>query len=368
MGSTGAASVIVSLDQQVQGSRGVNRSSYGSSTGTDEAGPVPDGSTIRVPPVPPLPNDYQGKPSGMVKSPTVDRLPLPTEYARVKDYPGQTMLGAEKGLPHSASSPVLSSDASYHSADSKSPALSSFSALEQAGTDSARPPRMNKKWSFSSALNLGSYGHKNKVEQPQAAASTTEASPMVDEFGSVSTAEPAGYHGLRISNVETRGSCDQISPRTEQKPLPLPTGDGGLMVPGDPRATGQGKRSTSSGIPFFRRSSSSSSNAMAMAVPAKNGPIPHGRDASISGVPNTQTQNNRKTILGVGMSLLKGSSSRRNLQRQPSQEQLQASAGIFSATDRPKHERKGSLGWSRKRSKVTIMRQVVFSFEFQRLT
>lgn len=140
------------------------------------------------------------------------------------------------------------------------------------------------------------------------------------------------------------------------------------MVPGDPRATGQGKRSTSSGIPFFRRSSSSSSNAMAMAVPAKNGPIPHGRDASISGVPNTQTQNNRKTILGVGMSLLKGSSSRRNLQRQPSQEQLQASAGIFSATDRPKHERKGSLGWSRKRSKVTIMRQVVFSFEFQRLT
>jgi dual specificity tyrosine-phosphorylation-regulated kinase 2/3/4 len=166
-----------------------------------------------------------------------------------------------------------------------------------------------------------------------------------------------GYGGLKISNVATRESMDQKSPGMAKRPLPLADGDGGLMVPSDSRLSGHGKRSTSSGIPFFRRSSSSSSNAMAMAAVSKGGHGQQGKEAATTTTTsassaNPQTQNNRKTILGVGLSLLKGSSSRRNLQRQPSQEQMQASAGLLNATDRPKHERKGSLGWSRKRSKV----------------
>jgi hypothetical protein len=351
-------SISISLDQQASSSRNGNRSSLSSSTGTDDAGPALDGVAAQVPPVPPLPNDYQAKPVlGMVKSPTLDRLPQPSEYARVRDHSGQTLLEPDKGMSHSISSPVLSSDASYHSADSKSPAMSSFSALESAGTD-GKAPRMSKKWSFSSALNLGSYGHKNKVEPTSATTSFTDASGYVDDFGAVSAGDGMGYGGLKISNVPTRECMDQKSPGLAKKSLPLADGDGGLMVPSDSRLSGHGKRSTSSGIPFFRRSSSSSSNAMAVAANPKGGHGQQGKEAATttttsSSSANPQTQNNRKTILGVGMSLLKGSSSRRNLQRQPSQEQMQASAGLFSATDRPKHERKGSLGWSRKRSKVT---------------
>ena len=356
IGSNGPPSVTAigsSLDQQVETSRIGNRSSYGSSTGTDDAGLAMDGRTASVPPVPPMPTDYPGKPTGMVKSPTLDRLPRPNEYARVKDYPGQTMLGSEKGMTHSASSPVLSSDASYHSADSRSPAMSSFSAFEPVGPDGSRPPRVSKKWSFSSALNLGSHGQKSKMAPSSATTSITDTSPVVDDFGAVSAGDSAGHHGLRMSNFERRESVDQNSPRLTKKPLPPTDSDGGLTVPVDLRLSGQGKRSTSSGIPFFRRSSSSSSNAMNTATSTKNGSNQLGRDVHITGTTNTNSQTNRKTILGVGMSLLKGSSSRRNLQRQPSQEQLQASAGLFAATDRPKHERKGSLGWSRKRSKVS---------------
>jgi hypothetical protein len=257
-------------------------------------------------------------------------------------------------MTHSASSPILSSDASYHSAESKSPAMSSFSVMDSGVPETTRPPRMIKKWSFSSALNLGSLGQKNKLEPPSAT-SFTDGSSHFDDFGAELGSDFKSQNNtLQVSATGGRLS-GEVSPAYKTT-LSKVGPDQGLIVPIDPRLASYPKRSTSSGIPFFRRSSSSSSNAMAV------GSIPKGySQPSKDGLPvqgsAAQIQNNRKTILGVGMSILKGSSSRRNLNRQPSQEQLQGNN--LSAPDQPKHERKGSIGWSRKRSKVCYVGRIL---------
>jgi hypothetical protein len=359
MGSTGPSSATafsISLDQQVHGTKDGHRSSFSSLTNTDDLGQQKDQVQAKVPPVPPLPNDYQLKQAGLVKSPTLGRLPRPSEYATVKDNSSTRVLGSsEKGMPHSASSPILSSDASYHSADSRSPAMSSFSALDAGQPDVQRPPRMSKKWSFSSALSLGSLAHKGKTEASAstAAAHNEKFGPMND-FGQETARDPRQQSGtLRVPASHDKSSTDG-SPGQNNTSLPPNAPDSGLTVPIDPRLSTHPRRSASSGIPFFRRSSSSSSTALALgaANAGKSSQQQYTRDPHDPVSSGTQSQNNRKTILGVGMSLLKGSSSRRNLNHRPSQEHLQSNSLLTSAAERPKHERKGSIGWSRKRNKV----------------
>ena len=360
MGSTGPSSATafsISLDQQVHGTKDGHRSSFSSLTNADDLGQHKDQVQARVPPVPPLPNDYQLKQTGLVKSPTPDRLPRPSEYATVKDNSSTKVLGlSEKGMSHSASSPILSSDASYHSADSRSPAMSSFSALDPGQPDVQRPPRMSKKWSFSSALSLGSLGHKGKTEaSTSTAAAHNEKSGPIDDFGQETGRDPRQQSGnLRVPVLHDGSTTATGSPGQNNASLPPVAPDTGLTVPTDPRLSTHPRRSTSSGIPFFRRSSSSSSTALALGTTnaGKSNQQQYTRDPHDTASSGTQHQNNRKTILGVGMSLLKGSSSRRNLNHRPSQEHLQSNSLLTPGVERPKHERKGSIGWSRKRNKV----------------
>ena len=359
MGSTGPSSATafsISLDQQVHGTKDGRRSSFSSLTNPDDLGQQKDQTQTKVPPVPPLPNDYQLRQGGLIKSPTLDRLPRPSEYATVKDSSSTKVLGLnEKGMPHSASSPILSSDASYHSADSRSPAMSSFSALDPGQPDAQRPPKMSKKWSFSSALSLGSLGHKGKMEaSASTAVAYNERSGPMDDFGQDSAREPRQQSATLRVPISHDKSSTEGSPGQNSASLPPNVPDSGLTVPADSRLSSHPKRSASSGIPFFRRSSSSSSTALALGATnaAKSSQQQNTRDLHDIAPSGAQNQNNRKTILGVGMSLLKGSSSRRNLSHRPSQEHLQSNSLLTSATERPKHERKGSIGWSRKRNKV----------------
>jgi dual specificity tyrosine-phosphorylation-regulated kinase 2/3/4 len=354
-----ASSTIATAFAEQQALRSLDNAGASIANLTSQEGSQSSGGIAKgdVPPVPPLPNGYQSPPATIVKSPTLGSLPRPSEYALIKDdssylSPLASQANVERNFPTSASSPLLGSEASFRTADSKSPAMSSFSVFEPSGGDAERPRRMSKKWSFSSALSLGSHSQKSKVD-PAHSTIASECSPQADEFGRSPSDSLPAHSGLRGVVPEDRTSIGDANAAFSRSGLPNVHGENNLMVPNDSRPSAFNKRSTSSGIPFFRRSSSSSSNAIAGSGLTK-GPHHAGQEQ-----PSTiKDPNNRKTILGVSMSLLKGSSSRRNLQRQPSQEQMQNSTLIPVTVEKPKHERKGSLGWARRKGKVRSVRLI----------
>lgn len=320
---------------------------------------------VFVPPVPPLPTDYKSHGnSELVKSPTSQTLTQPSEYAPVKDetaamptveLPSGIKHGGKRGISSSASSPILSSNASFQSSDSRSPGLSTFSVFDPHTSEEGgggRTRKMSKKWSFSSALNLGSMGHKNKAEASTATTSYTDAPGHLDEGPRASQDELMSHGGLRVPVSNSASHTDELGNLA-------PPASGDLIGTADGRPKPMTKRSTSSGIPFFRRSSSTTTFPAVTSNPA----VTPGQGVPGSAAPAQQDQapqkspnsDSRKTFLGIS-SIFKSGNIKKTLQRQASQEQMQTSSSAAHVSG-AKHERKGSmsgsLGWTRKRSHVS---------------
>lgn len=324
---------------------GAKRASIGSSSGVEGSHAYPDARAL-VPPVPPLPGDYQPRSTGLVKSSTVGNLSTIIVEDSVPDIgyvPPMTSSAqsAARSLPSSVSSPLLPSSTSPKLPDMKSPNIPISSAFENAPAGADRPRRMSKKWSFSSALSLGSGNAKHRSDAGLGSAGTTDKATPSD-FTSPT---------LQIPDWSDRSPNQDLTSGTGQSSLPGSIGnDSALSGESDPKPPVNNRRSTSSGIPFFRRSSSSSSSTAGVVASWKHSSSAAGKDfapTSIPSQPSASLNSNRKTLLGVGMSLLKGSSSRRNLRRQPSSEQINTvDAGSLPVS---RHGRKPSLGWTARR-------------------
>ncbi|WWC64768.1 uncharacterized protein I303_107380 [Kwoniella dejecticola CBS 10117] len=197
---------------------------------------------ISVPPVPPLPKSYISMRQGMNNV---------ASYVPVREEP--------------STSPLLSPPTQ--------PAPTSQSSPETSTSPVVAPPKMNKKWSFSSALNL-----------------KASSSPVIAQE------EPPRSPQTPWSEIH-------------QSELPSPglnrheSDDSQYLGTGKPAA----KRLTPSSIPFFRRTSSNSTQSKV--TPPET---PKQSDTKIA--PGSQS---RKSVLGMHLpSMLRGSTSKRGLSQQ----------------------------------------------------
>nr|XP_031861636.1 uncharacterized protein CI109_002866 [Kwoniella shandongensis]KAA5528708.1 hypothetical protein CI109_002866 [Kwoniella shandongensis] len=213
-----------------------------SSGGSDMSSPgmnladLPDQDPgIVVPPVPPLPKGY---------------------------------MSMRQGLNAASFAPVR--DPSPHS-----PALA---------TSPLAPPKMHKKWSFSSALNLKS----NSSPVPS----------VEDGHHSPQTAWSEIHQGDLLSpGLQSHDSSESVP----QSITPVATGKS---------AAAATKRLTPSSIPFFRRTSSSSTQTKQAAIQVPETP----KSADHRGAPGSQS---RKSVLGMHLpSMLRSSNSKRGLSQQ----------------------------------------------------
>ncbi|WWC91879.1 uncharacterized protein L201_006828 [Kwoniella dendrophila CBS 6074] len=227
---------------------------------------------ISVPPVPPLPKSYISMRQGMNNV---------ANFVPVREDPSTT-----------STSPLLSPPASHQVAQSPP---------EITNSPVSAPPKMNKKWSFSSALNL-----------------KANASPAV-------------------SIEELPGSPQTPWSEIQQNELPSPglnrheSDDSHHLATAKPA----GKRLTPSSIPFFRRTSSTSTQS-------KVTPPETPKQSDIKPTPSSQS---RKSVLGMHLpSMLRGSSSKRGISQQ------------FAASEKPEvkpEPQSQSTGWTgRKRGKT----------------
>ncbi|WWD19762.1 hypothetical protein CI109_104226 [Kwoniella shandongensis] len=252
-----------------------------SSGGSDMSSPgmnladLPDQDPgIVVPPVPPLPKGY---------------------------------MSMRQGLNAASFAPVR--DPSPHS-----PALA---------TSPLAPPKMHKKWSFSSALNLKS----NSSPVPS----------VEDGHHSPQTAWSEIHQGDLLSpGLQSHDSSESVP----QSITPVATGKS---------AAAATKRLTPSSIPFFRRTSSSSTQTKQAAIQVPETP----KSADHRGAPGSQS---RKSVLGMHLpSMLRSSNSKRGLSQQlnppPKVVEMQV-------------EQPASTGWTgRKRGKPTAVLKHQSSFE-----
>ncbi|KAJ9095283.1 hypothetical protein QFC21_005649 [Naganishia friedmannii] len=350
--------------------------------------------SVTVPPVPPLPKlfqptsqhveDHINRGKGVVRSTTMNDFGKTAAYYEpIRDTldtaisPSYlTVPTAHEGrLSNSASSPTLMIDAeSEMMTSNKSPVLSVTSAdsfdipAPASTTATSRPRMMNKKWSFSSALNLVSSGSKQKLASsdlpspglPSSSVTSSStldaamsppsvfASPLSSTMDVESLAPPPLSH--RSSSTSESGSTARLPPVSAGKAV---LDQDGYMVPPSVNTT---RRGTGPSLPFFRRSSSSSFQAPPLtkrqSTSSKVGqdqPLRHEKSAtSISG-PGSQQ---RKTVLGIG---LPSFGSKRNSVSQEAviAEQQEMPYSQDGTGLRVRHERKGSFGWGgRKRGKT----------------
>lgn len=280
------------------------RGSDGSVASQEIAGDKSTGGEAFVPPVPPLPKGYMSMRQGLSAA----------SYVPVQDGPASN-----------DTTPV-------------SPGLGL--------TTNDRPKQMNKKWSFSSALNL-----KLGKESPSSTTSpnTQEA---VDDGRSPEAPWPEIQKSELPSPYERRPS-EQMSfneVRSNASATPVAPGPSYPQPPPLTKTASGSKRLGPSSIPFFRRSSSSSSTQKPPPASIAEAPKSAGLQQPQSA---QQPPSARKTGWG-GMhlpSMLRGSASKRGLsqQAQPPVEtyEKRESGSIGSA---------GSTGWTgRQRGKTMSM-------------
>ncbi|WVQ94851.1 hypothetical protein IAU59_001934 [Kwoniella sp. CBS 9459] len=230
---------------------------------------------VPVPPVPPLPKGYVSMRQGLNTAnfpPVSDASTHPSQPVHIQSPSLQ---------PGPVHSPQVSSPPVQSPPDPASPLA---------------PPRMNKKWSFSSALNLKM--HSPAEEEPPHSPQTPWSEIQRTELPS------PGLH--RHESSESHVSVPKH----------------------------QAKRLTPSSIPFFRRTSSSStqSKATVLETPKQQESRP---------APASQS---RKSVLGMHLpSMLRSSNSKRGLSQQ-----------LAPPPQPPKPETASSTGWTgRKRGKVS---------------
>ncbi|KAJ9112679.1 hypothetical protein QFC22_006181 [Naganishia vaughanmartiniae] len=349
--------------------------------------------SVTVPPVPPLPKlfqptahhveQYTNRGKGVVRSTTMNDLGRTAAYYEpVRDTSDTaispsylTVPTAQEGrLSNSASSPTLATDAeSGIMPAEKSPVFSVTSAdsfdIPAPGATS-RPRMMNKKWSFSSALNLVSSGSKQKLASsdlpspglPSSSATSSStldaatsppsvfASPLSSTTDIESLAPPPLSH--RSSSTSESGSTARVPPTSAEKAV---LDQDGYMLPPSSNANAN-RRGTGPSLPFFRRSSSSSFQAPPLttrqSTSSKGGqepPLRHEKSAtSISGSVSQQ----RKTVLGIGIPSF-GSKRTPMAQESAIAEQQEMPYSQDGTGLRVRHERRGSFGWGgRKRGKT----------------
>lgn len=263
---------------------GKGRRASGGSEASMDNGPGANGSyekvgEVTVPPVPPLPKGYFSMRQGLAQAAAA---PAPS-YVPLQD--AQTDQVSPVGTPPS---------------------------------DPARP-KPNKKWSFSSAMSL-------KLNKDAGSPSQATPSPPVRSddspdagWSEVNYADfappPTGPVLSRLDSdtssyatarQDTRSNSSNTSVGTLAPPL--------SALPRYP-STSSNKRLTPSGIPFFRRTSSSS-----LQPSASTSAVPDAPKTSMpppSKIPTAPASNTRKSVLGMHLpSMLRGSTSKRHLSQQ----------------------------------------------------
>ena len=244
-------------------SSGANKTGRRASGGSDisarsEATPpaeaMADGTEPSVPPVPPLPKGYVSMRQGMTTS-------------------------------------------SFAASDASSPTVHSPSSTE------SKPKQMNKKWSFSSALNLRLHNKEPSVSPVTSPIvqidSHTPWSDIERPIISPSLARQDSTDGSQSRPVDGNRSAQSVTPVATTSSAPLPKA-----------VTASSKRLTPSSIPFFRRTSS-------------NSVIQQPESAPPTAIPPPSTQRNasgsvvRKSVLGMSIpSMLRNVSSRRTVSQQ----------------------------------------------------
>ncbi|KAK4689219.1 dual specificity tyrosine-phosphorylation-regulated kinase 2/3/4, partial [Tremellales sp. Uapishka_1] len=274
-----------------------------------------------VPPVPPLPKDYlslRQVPSNVVSSTSV-----PSTSAPFRDY--EAPLGAPPSEPHAISPPT---------------SLSSH--LSQDTSSSRRP--MNKKWSFSSALNLKVHTKETSVS-PAASPGPLPELVHRESDGLRSPQTPWSEIERGELGSPRSGHSGQLLPHDSRSiSSTTPIGTGAVPQPSK-SAVQSSKRLTPSSIPFFRRASSSSVQQKMAQAPIPETPKPAAVPPAAQRTPSGST---RKSMLGMHIpSMLRSSASKRGLSAQlngdPSNVQPPAST----------KEETSSRGWgTRTRGKV----------------
>ena len=202
-----------------------------------------------------------------------------------------------------------------------------------------RPKPMSKKWSFSSALNL-----KLGKESPSSAHSpgiadiSDDARSPDGPWSEIQKSELPSPFDRRPSTQSTQGLVE-----TRSNLSVTPVGPG-QQVPLS-KTTSATKRLGPSSLPFFRRTSSSSSNQRGPAPPEPP-KLANMHSASTSSIPQTPTT--RKSVLGMHLpSMLRGSSSKRGLSQQ---------LATPVETAEPEPRQTNSTGWTgRQRGKTLSM-------------
>lgn len=319
-----------------------------------------------VPPVPPLPRSF------VTKSTTMNDLSKTAAYyVPVRDEASNNTLAVPpRRISNSTSSPALGTEVFSDSEMTdilKSPALSVTSADSLAAATQApgRPRMMSKKWSFSSALNLVSSGanrHKSDALSPGLASGTSFGTSMDGPLS-----PPVGYASSVLSGSEAdslappplshHSSGTSESVNTTRGPLVSSSAtivdQNGYIVPLARGSSSTARRGTTTSLPFFRRSSSTSIQAPPLVTRhtgtskiSSEQSIRHDKPVASVGVQP------RKTVLGIGIPAMLGGSKRNSFTQdslRPEQYLEDGSGG------KVRHERKGSFGWGgRKRGKVSI--------------
>jgi dual specificity tyrosine-phosphorylation-regulated kinase 2/3/4 len=247
---------------------------------------------LAVPPVPPLPKGYVSMRQGLAQA---QYIPL-QDPSPINDF---------------------------------APPLSSPPTSTQSTTsDGSTKPKINKKWSFSSALNLKL--HRESSSPSASASDFLEPGPSTP-WSEIQRAE------LGSPRSESSGMTRHDS----QSITPVPSA---LAIP---KAQPSSKRLTPSGIPFFRRASSSSIQSKASSITPPQASIPETpRTAAPSKIPSSGQS--RKSVLMHLPSMLRGSNSKRGLSQQL--------APAPEPDMRPNPEPvSASLGWKgRARGKVSL--------------
>lgn len=333
--TTMSSADLAASNKQQQAPPPPRRASGGSDTsaqGGIHADHQPEGMEKSVPPVPPLPQVYVNKKQQGV--PAVQSGGMrPPSYVLMHELSPEPLISS----PSKSTSPLTT-------------------ATTTTTAPVPVPPKMHKKWSFSSALNLksaaspvSSVDEMTLSQSPQTPWSEIHRGELFSPNVHVQGQEPKGDSGLRQG-------ATPLAP-----PPPPPSSSSSSKASSSHNVN---KRLTPSSIPFFRRSSSSSFHKANQSVVVPETPKQVDKTTTATTATTTTTtaaavpsSQSRKSVLGMHFpSMLRGSSSKRGLAQQASQQ-----AGQSQVPVKEKEEVKAASapsatsGWTgRKRGKVRI--------------
>lgn len=293
---------------------------------------LPEGMEKSVPPVPPLPQVYVNKKQQGIPPAVQSGGVQPPSYVSMHEL-------SPEPLPSSPSK-------------STSPLTTATTAPVPV------PPKMHKKWSFSSALNLKSAA--SPVDEMALSQSPQTPWSEIHRGELFSPNVHVQGQGQQGQGQEPRGDSGPRQGATPLAPPPPPS-----SASSKASSSNVNKRLTPSSIPFFRRSSSSSFHKTNQSVIVPETPKQVDKvitaTTTATAIPSSQSQS-RKSVLGMHFpSMLRGSSSKRGLAQQATQQATQQT-GQSQVPVKEKEEVKAASapsatsGWTgRKRGKVCFL-------------